>query len=52
MEKEKFNELEELARPLVDYIRENYHPHVTVVVTDTFVRVTEDLMGVPFPLED
>ena len=27
-------ELEVLARPLVEYLRKNYHPHTAIVVTD------------------
>lgn len=26
---------EELARPLINYLCENYHPHVTVIITPT-----------------
>ena len=34
---EELNEgkFEELARPLIKYLCENYHPHVTVIITTT-----------------
>ena len=40
-------ELEELARPLVDFLRDNYHPHVSVIVTDERVVVVEELISIP-----
>ena len=34
---EELNEVkfEELARPMIKYLSENYHPHVTVIITPT-----------------
>lgn len=46
------NELEKLAKPLVDYLRNNYNPHTTIVITDERVVVVEDVMGIPFPIGD
>lgn len=43
------NELEKLAKPLVDYLRKNHNPHTTIVITDDRVVVTEDIIGIPFP---
>ena len=37
----KNEELKEIARPLVDYIRKNYHPHVTVIVDSIHAEVLE-----------
>jgi len=46
------NELEKLAKPLVDYLRKNHNPHTTIVITDDRVVVTEDIIGIPFPVDD
>lgn len=46
------DKLEHLARPLVEYLRENHHPHTSIVVTDERVVVIEDVLGIPFPVED
>lgn len=46
------DELRQAAAPLVQYLRENYHPHTAVIVTDEQVSVLEDVIGVPFPIED
>lgn len=37
----KNDELREVARPLVDYIRKNYHPHTTVIVDCNHAEVLE-----------
>lgn len=37
---EKF---EELARPMIKYLCENYHPHVTVIITPTSAELLEGL---------
>ena len=42
--KKKLEELEEAAKPLIKYLCENYHPHVTAIVTPTSVEVME---GIP-----
>lgn len=46
------NELEKLAKPLVDYLRNNYNPHTTIVITDERVSVVEDVIGIPLHREE
>lgn len=41
------SELEKLAEPLVEYLRTNYHPHVTIVITDERIAVVETVESVP-----
>lgn len=33
--------LEEIAKPVVDYIRRNYHPHVTVIIDSVHAEALE-----------
>ena len=42
---EELNEgkFEELARPMVKYLCENYHPHITVIITPTSAELFEGL---------
>lgn len=47
-----FKELEEAATPLVELLRKKGHPHMTALVTDRSVVLTEDIMGVPLDYED
>lgn len=39
--KEPENELHEAAKPLIEYLRKNYHPHTTAIVTLMDVEVLE-----------
>ena len=37
------NEFEKLAMPMIKYLCENYHPHVTVIITPTNAELLEGL---------
>ena len=45
---EELNEskFEELARPMIKYLCENYHPHVSVTITPTSAELFESLKGI------
>jgi len=43
--KDKVKEFEQLARPMIQYLCENYHPHVTVVITPTNAELLEGQMS-------
>ena len=47
---EELNEgkFEELARPMIKYLCENYHPHVTVIITPTTAELSEGLKSVGY----
>lgn len=38
-------ELKEAAKPLIKYLCENYHPHVTAIVTPTSIEVMEGVQA-------
>lgn len=43
-------ELEQLCRAVSDYIANNYDkysPYTNIIITDTNIRVTEDIRGIP-----
>ncbi|NFR85713.1 helix-turn-helix domain-containing protein [Clostridium botulinum] len=47
---EKVNEikkLEEVCKPVVDYLKKNWDPHCTVVITDSQIRLVRDEIGIP-----
>ena len=44
----KNDELREVARPLVEYIRKNYHPHTTVIVDCNHAEVLEGVAVAKF----
>lgn len=42
------NKFEELARPMIKYLCENYHPHVSVIITPTSAELLEGLKTVGY----
>ncbi len=44
---EKFKEFEAIARPVIAWLNENYHPHVTVIITPDSAEIMEGLMAFP-----
>ena len=44
---EKMEELEELVKPLQDFLRDNYHPHTAIIVTEERTVVVEDIASIP-----
>ena len=49
---EKDKELEALAKPLIDFLRDNYHPHTAILITDDRVAVVETVLSIPQPIDD
>ncbi|MFT8313215.1 MAG: hypothetical protein ABF633_03050 [Clostridium sp.] len=48
MSKDKSIEsLEELCKPVVEYLKNNYNPHCTVVITDSQIKLVEDVISIP-----
>ena len=43
MTKEQVKEFEELVRPIIKYLCENHHPHVTVIITPTNAELLEGI---------
>ena len=39
-------QLEEMARPLIEYLKQNCHPHTAIVVTDGRVAVVETVLSI------
>lgn len=44
--KQEVKEFEELVRPILKYLCENYHPHVTVIITPTTAELVEGKMSI------
>jgi hypothetical protein len=45
--KEKMEDLKKAAEPLIKYLCENHHPHMTVIVTGTSVELLESKIAIP-----
>lgn len=47
MNQEKLDQLQKAAEPLLKYLCENHHPHVTAIVTGTSIELMEGIMSIP-----
>ncbi len=47
LKKEQIDAFEEAAKPLVKWLNDNCHPHVTVVVTPSGAELSEGVAFVP-----
>lgn len=45
--KEKGDRIEELAKPLIEYLRDSYRPYTSIVVTPERVTVIETVQSIP-----
>ncbi len=45
--KEKGDRIEELAKPLIEYLRDSYHPYTSIVITPERVAVIETIQSIP-----
>lgn len=46
-----FIELATVAEPVAAFLREKFNPHATVMITDVFVKVMADEVGMPLKEE-
>ena len=47
MSEEQLNEFKELAKPLVKFLNENFHPHVVAIIAPDRADLYEANIGVP-----
>lgn len=40
-------ELEEITKPLIKFIKENYNPHTSIVVNEKSIKVVSDEINIP-----
>lgn len=45
--RQRCDELRQASLPLIKYLAENYHHHVTAIVTSTSVELLEGICSVP-----
>lgn len=45
MEKQK--EIEKITRPIIEYIKNNYNPHTTVIINENCIKVVADEISIP-----
>ncbi len=45
------DDLRLVVKPVVDYLRANYHPHMSILITPTSVLLSEDIIGLDFSID-
>ena len=51
-DKDKFKELEEASKPLIDFLNKYYNPMTTAIVTEGRVDILTNDMGMPLEVRD
>lgn len=44
---EKIKEIEELTKPIIKYIKDNYNPHTTIVISQDYIKIVVDEINIP-----
>ena len=44
--------LQILAKPLIEYLNNNYHPHTAIIITDERVAVIDAVLSIPHAIID
>lgn len=48
----KIETLQNLCKPVAEHLKEHYDPHCTVVITDDYIKLVEDTIGIPVRSDD
>ena len=43
----KVADLEELCKPIIEYLKENPDPYVEITITSEYIKVKRDIMSIP-----
>lgn len=52
MKIEEMEKLKELCKPVADYLKSNWDPHCTVVITESHIKLVRDEGGIPVRSDD
>lgn len=44
---EKITELNKIAKPVINFIKNNYNPHTTVIINEDSIKVVTDEINIP-----
>lgn len=44
---EKIVELKKIAKPVINFIKNNYNPHTTVIINEDSIKVVTDEINIP-----
>lgn len=52
MPNKEMEKLNELCKPVVEYLKRNWDPHCAVIITDSHIKLVRDEMGCPTRSDD
>lgn len=44
---DKFEELENISKPIINFLKNNYNPHTTVIISESSIKVVSDEISIP-----
>lgn len=48
---EELKKIEQIAKPLIDFIKQNYNPHTSIVINEDSIKVVTDEINIPLSEE-
>lgn len=39
--------LQEITQPIIKFLKQNYDPHTTIVITTEYIKIVRDEFGIP-----
>lgn len=48
---DKLKEIEELCKPVADYLKRNYAPYCSIIISDNQVKLTREELGIPVSMK-
>jgi len=49
---EKIKELQEISKPILEFLKNNYNPHTAVVISESGIKVVSDEISIPLIIHD
>ncbi|MFR7544577.1 MAG: hypothetical protein ACLUWN_01320 [Clostridia bacterium] len=44
---EELKKIKQIAKPLIDFIKQNYNPHTSIVINEDSIKVVTDEINIP-----
>lgn len=44
---EKIKYLKEISKPIIEFLKENYNPHTTIIINQDSIKVVSDEINIP-----
>ena len=44
---DEMKKIEELCKPVYEYLRQNYDPHCSIIISDLHIKLVRNEIGIP-----